>query len=385
MGAMELSRQEEESLAGEHGHAMETAYRVLVAAGKSMGATKLGPVSWAHVSGVNYNTIGDAGERFLADISSGGARVAVRTTLNPMGYDPGVANSLDDNFVQKQQSIAESYKRMGLEMSFSCIPYDIYDMPEPGTRVAFAESNAAIFANSVGGLLTNKESAFSALASALTGKAPVAEAPLQDAVPTVSLKIGEPDELDYALLGYYAGRVAEHTVNIKDAKAGMDHRKCKSMCGGMGTSGTCSRFTMDQSCGGERIDFGKEERRELHDELSTAESGDVITLGSPQLGAWELGDLARMLKGRSFKKRCMVFCARTAQEEAERAGHIAELRRAGCEMLSDCCTCLTPLIDCDEVDSVTTNSVKGAYYLNKSNGVGVDLRPLADIVRSQTS
>lgn len=382
---MELDKQEEESLAGEHGYAMELAYRVLVATGKSMGATKLGPISWAHLSGVNYNTIGDAGEKFLSDISSSGAHVSVMTTLNPMGYDPTLKNSLDDNFVQKQQSIAESYKKMGVKMSFSCIPYDIFDMPKAGTRVAFAESNAAIFANSVGGLNTNKESAFSALASALTGKTPIAEPVAQDGMPTVRLAVKNPSELDYALMGYYAGKVAEHTVNITDASSQMDHRKCKSMCAGMGTSGTCSKFVLDQKCDGDKIDFDETERKTLYDELCTAESGDLITLGSPQLGAEELVDLALMLKGKSFKKRCMVFCARKAQEAVESAGHIAEIRRAGAEIMSDCCTCLTPLISHDELDSVTTNSVKGAYYLNKSNKVDVDLRSLEEIVKSETS
>lgn len=381
---MELTRQEEESLAGKHGYAMELAYRVLVATGKSMDAIRLGSISWAHLSGVNYNTIGDAGERFLADLSSSGARVSVMTTLNPMGYDSQVEHGLDDNFVQKQQSIAESYKKMGVKMSFSCVPYDIFDMPTRGTRVAFAESNAAIFANSVGGLSTNKESAFSALASALTGKTPITEPHNQDNVPTVRLSVKDPSELDYALMGYYAGQLAEHTVNIADARSGLDHRKCKSMCAGMGTSGTCSKFVLDDKCDGETIDFDDAERKSLHDELSTAESGDMITLGSPQLGAEELGDLAKMLKGKSFKKKCLVFCPRAVQESATSADHITELRRAGCELLSDCCTCLTPLVSHDDVDSVTTNSVKGAYYLSKSNKVGVDLRSLADIVESET-
>lgn len=381
---MELDRHEEECLAGKHGYVMEMAYRVLVATSKSVGATRLAPISWAHLSGVNYNTIGDAGEQFLRDLSSKGARVVVKTTLNPMGYDPNVENSLDANFVQKQQSIADSYKKMGVNMSFSCIPYDIFEMPEQGTRVAFAESNAAIFANSVGSLNTNKESAFSALASALTGKTPVSEGPSLETIPTVRLQVENPSELDYALLGYYAGSVAEHTVNIEGAGAGMDHRKCKSMCAGMGTSGTCSRFLLDAQCGGQKEEFGKRERDLLHEELSTAESGDVITLGSPQLGAQELESLALLLKGKSFKKKCMVFCARTAKEQAEASGHLAQIRRAGCEILSDCCTCLTPLVSHDTVDSVTTNSVKAAYYLAKSNKVGVDLRPLDEIVRSQT-
>ena len=79
---------------------------------------------------------------------------------------------LDENFISKQLSIKNSYETMGVIPSFSCIPYEIYDIPKLGTQVAFAESNAAIHANSYDNLKTNKESAFSALASALTGKSP---------------------------------------------------------------------------------------------------------------------------------------------------------------------------------------------------------------------
>ena len=102
------------------------------------------------------------------------ARVKIKTTLNPMGFDiDNVQNyGLDENFISKQLSIRNSYETMGVIPSFSCIPYEIFDIPENGTQVAFAESNAAIHANSYDNLKTNKESAFSALASALTGKSP---------------------------------------------------------------------------------------------------------------------------------------------------------------------------------------------------------------------
>ena len=112
--------------------------------------------------------------------------------------------------------------------------------------------------------------------------------------------------------------------------------------------------------------------------------GDLITLGSPQLGLGEMVDLAARLKGRSFKKRCMVFCPRSVKEQAEKIGNTRELERAGCEILSDCCTCLTPLINADEVDAVTTNSIKGAFYLKNSNGVNVNLKPLSKIVEEET-
>ena len=109
-----------------------------------------------------------------------------------------------------------------------------------------------------------------------------------------------------------------------------------------------------------------------------------IQLGSPQLGLDEISDLVTMLKNKSFKKRCMVFCPRVVQEQARKLGHVNELERAGCEILSDCCICLTPLIDKKEVDSVTTNSIKGAYYLKNSNGVDVNLKALSKIIQDET-
>ena len=141
---MELTKEEELALKGEKGEALELAYRILVATGEATDAEKLIPIKWAHISGVNYNTIGDAGEEFLSHLSKH-AQVKVKTTLNPMGYDIDSVSKydIDDNFIEKQESIRKSYERMGVTPSFSCIPYEIYDLPENGTQVSFAESNAA--------------------------------------------------------------------------------------------------------------------------------------------------------------------------------------------------------------------------------------------------
>ena len=382
---MELTKQEEAALKGEKGETLELAYRILVATGEATNADRLIPINWAHLSGVNYNTIGDAGEEFLSKISSD-AKVAVKTTLNPMGFDiDNVSNyNLDQNFIDKQQSIRESYERMGVIPSFSCIPYEIYDLPDKGTQVSFAESNAAIYANSIGHLKTNKESAFSALASALTGKSPYSDLRKDDTPNlTIRMKVEQPDELTFGLLGFFAGKVADNSVSISGVKE-LDKRSCKSLCGGMGTSGTCGKFVLNEEETSEKVDFDEKEMQKIHDELNTADSGDLITLGSPQLGLEELSDLSSMLKNKSFKKRCMVFCPRAAQNQARKLGYTNEIERAGCEILSDCCTCLTPLIDKKDVDSVTTNSIKGAYYLKNSNGVGVNLKSLSKIIQEET-
>ena len=384
---MELTKQEESALKGEQGEMMQMAYRILVATGEATDAEKLISIKWTHLSGVNYNTIGDAGEEFLSSISKE-ARVKVKTTLNPMGFDiDNVSNyGLDENFITKQLSIKNSYETMGVIPSFSCIPYEIYDIPKKGTQVAFAESNAAIHANSYDNLKTNKESAFSALASALTGKSPNSSLRKEDKPNvTIQMNVKNPNELSYGMLGFFAGKVGDISVNMSGL-AEMDKRQCKAMCGGMGTSGTCAKFIFgegDSDC--EKIDFDEKEMLNIFDELNTAEKGDIITLGSPQLGLDEITELSEKLKGRSFKKRCMVFTPRIVKEQAKKLGYTNELERAGCEILSDCCTCLTPLINKDSVDAVTTNSIKGAFYLKNSNGVDVNLKPLSQIIEDETS
>src|SRR5438445_12985162 len=293
--------------------------------------------------------------------------------------------SSDLEFIKKQSSIKNSYEKMGAIPSFSCIPYEIFDLPKNGTNVSFAESNAAIYVNSISKLKTNKEGAFSALASALTGKSPFSDLrkdETRDPNLTIRMKVNKKDELAFGLLGYYAGKVARSTVSISGVKD-LDKRSCKSLCAGMGTSGTCGMFTFGDAKG-ETVDFDKKEMQTIHDELNTADSGDIITLGSPQLGLDEISDLASMLKGRTFKKRCLVFCPRAIQEQARKFGYAKEIERAGGELLYDCCICLTPLIDKKDVDGVITNSVKGAYYLHTSNGVDVNLKNLSQIVEEET-
>jgi len=385
---MELTKEEQAALNGEMGESLKTAYRILVATGEATNAEKLVPIQWVHLSGVNYNTIGDSGEEFLSMLSKD-AKVKVKTTLNPMGFDIDNVSkyNLDQNFIEKQQSIRDSYIRMGVVPTFSCTPYEIYDLPEKNTQVSFAESNAAIYANSLGNLKTNKESAFSALASALTGKSPYSDLRKEntESSTTIRMKLENPNEMDFGLLGFFAGKVADTSVSISGV-AKPDKRSCKSLCAGMGTSGTCAKFDFvgEEDNDSEKVDFGKEEMNNIFDELNTTESGDIITLGSPQLGLDELSDLSSMLKGRAFTKSCMIFCPRAIQNQARKLGYTNEIEKAGGEILSDCCTCLTPLINKDETDAVTTNSVKAAYYLKNSTGVDVNLKSLSKIVEEDT-
>ncbi|HEY1248328.1 MAG TPA: aconitase X catalytic domain-containing protein [Nitrososphaera sp.] len=385
---MELERDEEDALDGKFGSALSDAYKILVAIGESTDAKKLISIKWAHISGVNYNTIGDAGVQFLEKFS-GDAKASVMTTLNPMGYDR--TKPLDDipsNFQERQESIVRSYERMGTMPSFTCTPYEIFDIPQKGTPVSFAESNAAVFSNSLLGLKTNKESALSALASSVTGKAPLSGLRLDELrSPEVTIR---PDfdlktELDYGLLGYYAGRVVnDSVVALEGVNNSLDMMKEKALCAAIGTSGSCGMFTFGGAKSREVISVGKKEALSVMDELNTVDDADLIALGSPQFGINDLELLADLTENKKFTKHCMVFCSRAIHNIAIKKGLAARIESSGVDFRCDSCTCLTPYITKERHDSVITNSVKAAYYLNKSNKVNACLKDIRRIVEQYT-
>ena len=150
--------------------------------------------------------------------------------------------NLNENFIEKQQNIRSSYERISVTPSFSCFPYEIFHLPEKNTQVLFAETNAAIYTNSIAHLKTNKESAF----SALTDKSPYSDLRKDKDSPNViiQMKVDNPNELTYGMLGFFAGKVANNSVKISGVSE-LDNRSCKSLCTGMGTSGTCGKFILD--------------------------------------------------------------------------------------------------------------------------------------------
>jgi predicted aconitase len=377
---MELAKDEQKALDGNYGEALATAYRILVAIGEATGAQKLVPTKWAHISGVNYNTIGDEGMRFLEKFSTR-VKFAIRTTINPMGYDKNKPEDIPRNFQERQENIARSYERMGATLSFTCTPYEVFDIPQKGAAVSFAESNAAVFSNSILGLKTNKESALSALASAVTGKTPLSDLRLEESrTPKIAIEsdFDFTNELDYGLLGYFTGKEVKDSCVALSNIDKLDTIQAKALCAAIGTSGSCGMFTFGEKAK-EKITFGKKEAQSVRDEISSADDGDIITLGSPQLGMDELRMLANLTETRKFTRRCIIFCSRAIYNNAVKIGLAGRIEKSGAEFRCDSCTCLTPYITKDKYDAVITNSIKGAYYLSRSNKVKVALKDIKTV------
>ena len=169
---MQLTAEEQALLAGGDGPGVRKAIEIVIALGKIYGADSLVPVQSVQVAGVSYKNLGPAGLAFLNEWAAEGGRVRVPTTLNPAGMDLDRWQELgfDRTFAEQQLQVVDAFATMGVEATCTCTPYLVGRVPEPGTHLAWAESSAVSFANSVLGARTNREGGPSALAAAISGR-----------------------------------------------------------------------------------------------------------------------------------------------------------------------------------------------------------------------
>lgn len=394
---MLLTKSEEKALAGESGEALEIAYRVLVAIGKISNAKRLIPIKWAHVSGVSFLTIGEYGLDFLKKISSTrGTKFKVFTTVNPCGMDIENWNSLkiSSDYADKQLKIISCYEKLGIANSFTCVPYQSYKVPRRGTSVAWAESSAAIYANSILGLKTNRESAVSALASALTGKTVYSDLHIpRNRVPTKNIRVvfektsdgGLSGSVDYGVLGYFAGKKVPGVIGFQGLKLDMSMAEAKGLCAAIGTTGSSGMFVMNSKEKIETIDFSVKDYEETFSELSQSDEGGAIVFGCPQMTIEELYELSKMLAGKHLRKKCFVFCSSKLYDVAKNRGYVQIIEGAGGTFVRDACADFTPLISTLNVDSVETDSCKGAHYMRKVHGVKISLKDTQKIIEENAA
>lgn len=394
---MYLTQKEERALSGEYGEALEIAYRVLLAIGRLTDAERLVPIKWAHVSGVGYLTIGDYGLEFLQRISKvKGAKFKAFTTVNPCGMD--VENwdrlGISPDYAEKQLKIIEAYEKLGIANSFTCVPFQSYKVPPRGTHVSWAESSAVIYANSILGLKTNRESAVSALASALTGKTAYSDLHIdKNRRPSIAVRVSLASEkrrlkgsLDYGILGYFAGKYGgNHVIELQGVGRLGGIEESKALCAALGTAGSTGMFTIGRSKGLETIEFTEKEYDETLSGLSDSETGELVVFGCPQMTIEELYSLSKRLAGRHFKRKCIVFCSSRVYELAKTRGYAEVIEGAGATFVRDACADFTPLISTLKVGSVVTDTAKGAHYMKSVHGVKIALKDTQMVIEENTA
>lgn len=202
-------------MAGEEGPIRQKALEILVALGEIFGADRLIPVHSVQVAGVSYKTIGQAGLEWVESLSRG--KVCVPTTLNPAGMD--LENwermNVSADFAEKQMEVINAYRKLGIHTICSCTPYLLGNIPRFGEHIAWSESSAVCFANSVLGARTNREGGPSALASALTGRTANYGYHLSEnrkSTLKVNLKTCLAEESDFGAVGYHVGQIVRNGV-----------------------------------------------------------------------------------------------------------------------------------------------------------------------------
>jgi predicted aconitase len=395
---MNLNSEEQAMLAGEQGRATRKAMEILTALGKIYCAPRLIPVTSVQVSGVSYANLGEAGLAFLAEMASGGGQARVLTTLNPAGMDieNWQALGISQEFARNQARVLDAFQRMGIVTTASCTPYLIGNLPHFGEHIAWAESSAVCYANSVLGARTNREGGPSALAAALTGLTPLYGYHLKASrQPTVWVKVEAAleDTADFGMLGRAIGeklqglqdRHVPYILGVHQASV----ENLKSFCASLATYGGVAMFHI-LGITPEAASFKtpiegftiNQNELELNRTAMTDADGrevDFVTLGCPHLSIKEIARIAALLVGKQVTKEFWITTARPTKQIADRMGYTAVIEAAGARFAADTCCVVAPIKG--RFRAMVTDSAKACYYASAKNKFKTVIKPFDEVIR----
>jgi len=370
---LELTGHEEEMLHGTHGEAKQKAMEILLALGKIYGAKRMIKVTSAQIAGVSYKTIGDAGLEYLRHMAALGGRVEIPSFLNPAGMDTEQWEKLGfpEDFAKKQIEILDAYATMGVRTTCTCTPYLIGIRPGEGEHVAWSESSAVSFANSVLGARTNREGGPSALCAALTGITPLYGMHLSEnrvASLLVNIEAKLENRTDYSIVGLLAGkRAGKRIPAFKNIKPNQD--QLKYLGAAMAASGSVALYFVEGvtpewnvAPDAEEITVTQKEMDELKSKINDVDSADLITTGCPHASIAELEEILELLEKKPAKGKFWICLARQIKEEAEKSGLADKLRKRGAILVADTCMVVAPLEQMG-FKSTGVNSGKATVYL----------------------
>ncbi len=362
--------------------------------GESNGATKLIPISSAHVSGVSYKTIGDAGIKFLEDLVEKKYRARVLTTLNPAGMDLERyrEQGVPVKFAEKQLEIINLYMKLGVIPTCTCTPYLVGNCPLSGANVSWAESSAVVYANSVLKAKTNQEGGIKSLVSALTGLTPNYGMHIDiNRKPRVKVTLKVKTKgYEFGLLGFWIGKQTSKPVYIDGlVNFNQDDLKCLGAAGAASGKMEIFHYERREKGGKEKFEenlvFSGHELMETKEELSDfSGKPDLIVLGCPHFSLKQFLHLAKLMENRRVKKCDFhVYTSRAYEPYLKRSGLKGKLERAGVKVFYDTCMVVSPLEEIGYRETAT-DSAKAAKYLKTLSKQEVFIDSLENLVETAT-
>ncbi|MBU0492725.1 MAG: aconitase X catalytic domain-containing protein [Chloroflexi bacterium] len=371
---MQLTDDERAMLDGARGPATAKAMRILVTLGDIFGAERLVPVSSAQISGVSYKTVGDAGLEFLTGFGDEGARVVAPAFLNPCGMDLQRWREMGvpETFADKQLCIIAAYERMGVALTATCTPYLAGIVPAPGEHVAWAESSAVSYANSVLGARTNRESGISALAAAICGRTPAWGLHLdENRTASLVVEVRAPllDAADFGALGVHVGRLAGGRIPAFTSIPAAGADQLKALGAAMAASGSVALYFVEGitpewrlAAEPDRLVVNEADLDAVRRALNTTDAPELVALGCPHCSVDELRAIADRVQHGLGGRRLWVCTSRAVAGDPAAAEAIAAIEAAGGHVLCDTCMVVAPIEEMG-IARTATNSGKAATYL----------------------
>ncbi len=382
---VQLSSEELEMLAGKQGRAKRKAMEILAALGEIYGAEQMVPISSVQIAGVSYDNLGEAGLSYLQEMAEGGGRCQVLATLNPAGMDVEnwQALGISADFAAQQQAVLEAFKRMGVVVTCTCTPYLSGNLPHFGEHIAWAESSAVCYANSMIGARTNREGGPSALAAALTGRIPEYGYHLEENRKPdlfVNIQTRLEGSQQFGALGKALGErmqaAGKMSVPYISGISHFDLEEAKSFCASLATYGGAALFhipgvTPEASCYKPpdlEIAITQADLDAAAASLSNQSDDDIdfVNLGCPHLSIKEIARLAGLLDGKRVRCEFWITTARMTKDLADRMGYTRIIEASGARFAVDTCCVVAPIRG--RFKCMASDSAKACYYAGSKHG-----------------
>ncbi len=405
--AVSLTAEERAIAGGERGEGAAIAMRIVAETARLMGAERLIPIESAHIDGALYH--GDSGTLFAERLVAGGARTAVRATLNVGAIDlTGCSrNRLPPHQLDMAGRMMTAYKSLGCEPTWTCAPYQAGHRPRLGSQVAWGESNAVAFCNSVLGARTNRYGDFLDIACAISGRAPdYGLHRTENRRATVVFDVSNIDpaflssDVAWPVLGNLYGRLIGESIGVI---SGLSFRPWEDILKAFGaTAASAGSVGLFHVAGAtpeapdeatalhhlppeERILVNADMVRDAQRRLTTAERADridAVAIGSPHLSLEEFDTLRKLLRGRKVAVPIYACTGRHVLRILERDRHRQDLEASGIIIVADTCVVVTPILPEKPGAILMTNSGKFSHYAPANTGYSVLYGSLSDCVES---
>jgi hypothetical protein len=396
---LQLSAAEQAMAEGDAGPACAMALRIVADTARMLGADRLVPIVSAHIDGCLYH--GDSGTLFAERLVAESGAVAVPTTLNVGALDLLHAGRvcLEPAREVMARRQMDAYRALGCRPTWTCAPYQAGHRPAPGQHVAWGESNAVVFCNSVLGARTERYGDFLDICAALSGRAPETGLHLDEnrhATLAIDCSALEDrlvqEEAFWPVLGAWLGSAAGGRVaaltGLPPSHIGED--RLKAMGAAAASTGAVGLFHIagitpedprllpDHDC----MRLTGAMLHEARDRLSTTkarqgEAVDAVAVGSPHFSLEEFRRLFVLLRGRKPRLPFYVCTGRHTLDALQAEGLSPVLADSGLIVVADTCIVVTPILP-QGSGLLLTNSGKFAHYVRPNTGRNVLYGSLSD-------